>query len=170
MCPPEDPGASPHPLADLYRQLRSYPGPSCGGCTLCCSTPWLLKEERGAFQGQYRVEGGIACLSLGERCPFVQPGGCGCYERRPLDCRLFPLDIIEEDSAETGESVYGWVVYDLCPQAQEVVARCEELLPVLERWLPTVFHQYRHQIAFFRSRYAPYAEGRFTRIRPVRLP
>lgn len=53
----------------------------------------------------------LAIKALDGKCHFYRNGICTIYELRPLDCRLFPFDIIE---APSGELV--WIVYtDLCP-------------------------------------------------------
>lgn len=44
-------------------------------------------------------------------CYFHKNGHCEIYPVRPLDCRLFPFDIIEDDEGELQ-----WIVYtNLCP-------------------------------------------------------
>ena len=44
-------------------------------------------------------------------CYFYENGRCAIYPVRPLDCRLFPFDIIEDQEGELR-----WIVYtDLCP-------------------------------------------------------
>ena len=44
-------------------------------------------------------------------CYFHRDGRCKIYSVRPLDCRFFPFDIIEDD-----EGNLNWIVYiDLCP-------------------------------------------------------
>ncbi len=44
-------------------------------------------------------------------CYFYRAGQCEVYSVRPMDCRLFPFDIIEDDDGELR-----WIVYtDLCP-------------------------------------------------------
>jgi Fe-S-cluster containining protein len=32
------------------------------------------------------------------KCIFLKNGRCSIYENRPLDCRLYPFDIIKKDS------------------------------------------------------------------------
>lgn len=52
--------------------------------------------------------------SLDGACLFFNKNGlCSIYKDRPLDCQLFPFDMIESSSGE----LY-WIVYeDLCPAA-----------------------------------------------------
>ena len=71
-----------------------------------------------------------------QRCHFYdQPSRkCGIYESRPIDCRLFPLDIIKI------QQTFAWIMYSSCPvetpllmaAALEMVASAvEKLLPLL---------------------------------------
>lgn len=47
----------------------------------------------------------------GKGCHFNVNGRCQIYEVRPLDCRLFPFDIVEKPNSDLV-----WVVYTkLCP-------------------------------------------------------
>ena len=44
-------------------------------------------------------------------CYFYRNGRCSVYQARPIDCRLFPFDIMEE---EDGRLI--WILYtNLCP-------------------------------------------------------
>ena len=44
-------------------------------------------------------------------CYFYKDGRCEIYSVRPLDCRIFPFDIIEDE-----EGRLNWIIYiDLCP-------------------------------------------------------
>jgi len=47
----------------------------------------------------------------GSGCYFYKNGRCKIYPVRPLDCRFFPFDIIEDE-----EGILRWIVYTgLCP-------------------------------------------------------
>jgi Fe-S-cluster containining protein len=47
------------------------------------------------------------------KCYFYDSGRCSIYEDRPLDCRLFPFDIVQ---AEDGN--FYWIVYnEFCPES-----------------------------------------------------
>lgn len=53
----------------------------------------------------------LSLKSVEGKCVFYKSGSCSIYDLRPLDCRMFPFDIIE---GEPGQFV--WIVYDdLCP-------------------------------------------------------
>ncbi|MBT4049504.1 MAG: hypothetical protein HOB18_08195 [Nitrospina sp.] len=57
--------------------------------------------------GNYKAR---AIHTNGDGCYFFQGGKCTVYDRRPIDCRLFPLDIIEKE----GRLI--WIAYkNLCP-------------------------------------------------------
>lgn len=107
----------------------------CGTCVAhCCSrnrplgemeSPFVLRKEAVAlaewsneslesFVEEHERKRGVEHLSLKQingRCYFYRHGQCSVYESRPIDCRLFPFDIIEHQDG----SLY-WIVYeDLCP-------------------------------------------------------
>lgn len=154
-------------LAALHALFDGIPFPECDGCSACCHLPWLLEEERAAFpagEAAVQVVDGVALLAREGLCPHAWGGRCDLYGRRPLDCRTFPMDIIEE------QGVYWWVRFDVCPHADAISARILPLLPTLERHLAPFFPQYQAQIALMKRIYAPYFEGRYHRIRPLALP
>lgn len=66
--------------------------------------------------------------SLG--CLFCQGGKCAIYKVRPLDCRLFPFDLIEKP----GGAIV-WIVYTaVCPvkfDVQGCLKKAKALLPQL---------------------------------------
>jgi len=50
--------------------------------------------------------------TVSNHCYFYRSGKCAVYSMRPLDCRLFPFDIVENSAKELW-----WIVYlDLCPK------------------------------------------------------
>lgn len=63
-------------------------------------------------------------------CRFCYNGNCLIYAVRPLDCRLFPIDIVEKSKGS-----FAWIVYTgVCPIAFDVVECLEQaknLLPQL---------------------------------------
>ena len=63
-------------------------------------------------------------------CYFHQNGKCGIYQMRPLDCRLFPLDVIE-----TPDGRIALIAYTrLCPvgfNPKEHLEQAKKLLPEL---------------------------------------
>ena len=64
-------------------------------------------------------------------CAFFANGHCEIYEDRPIDCRLFPVDIREER-----DGTLVWVVYTrLCPAGVDrtgLLEHAERLLPALQ--------------------------------------
>ena len=64
-------------------------------------------------------------------CHFYTEGRCAIYHVRPLDCRLFPLDIIE-----VGEHKFVWIAYTrFCPvkfDAFELLEQAKHLIPQLK--------------------------------------
>ena len=63
--------------------------------------------------GRYPEDGPFQTLKHGGDggCFFFKSGRCGIYPVRPLDCRFFPFDIIEDN-----EDNLRWIIYtDLCP-------------------------------------------------------
>lgn len=107
----------------------------CGRCKAhqhCCArihtgnieSPFLTPSEASAISHQTslsqdefseRADAGSQLISLKSRngnCYFYNKGKCSIYDSRPLDCRLFPFDIIE-----TADENFFWIVYnELCPE------------------------------------------------------
>ena len=53
----------------------------------------------------------LSIKSIDGTCFFYKDGRCTIYKNRPLDCRLFPFDIIEDNNGNLF-----WTVYEnLCP-------------------------------------------------------
>ena len=74
----------------------------CQPCLQCCKSErlYLSEEERANF----------GMLSEGENCKHLADDGrCLIHDSRPMECRLFPLDIKRLDGALT------WVVWQSCP-------------------------------------------------------
>jgi Fe-S-cluster containining protein len=58
-------------------------------------------------------------------CYFLDiKGTCNCYDKRPLECRLFPFDIKEMDNK------LFWIVWDVCKATSEL--NCKESVEILE--------------------------------------
>jgi Fe-S-cluster containining protein len=87
------------PLEVLENLGFSQTCPDCDGS--CCKMPWVTKEERLSeldFQASLVEIKGTHFIERSDRCVFLnETGKCSIYQVRPLDCRLFPLDIIEID-------------------------------------------------------------------------
>ena len=72
-----------------------------------------VKREVFLQVGRYPDDGPYQTLKHNGNsgCYFYKNRQCEIYPVRPLDCRLFPFDIIEDDDGEPR-----WIVYtELCP-------------------------------------------------------
>lgn len=152
------------PLAPLYGALEGVPFPRCVGCGQCCHRPWLLTTERARFPGLIDEIGGVGFLTGEPACACKLGTACGRYADRPLDCRLYPLDIVEHDGA------LWWSVFLDCAAPDELAATLIPLIPELERRLTSdILGEFTRQIAVTRAAWAPYREGRYRLVRPVDL-
>lgn len=151
----------------LVAALDGLQFPWCAGCGDCCHMPWLMDEE--AVEGvPLEEEGGarfIASQPGCAACVAKANGLCTVYAQRPLDCRLFPLDIIEEGG------VYWWCVYQSCrhpgPLGELLITR----IPALEAAMtPAIWAQFVRQIAVTKETYPPYRDGQYRLVREVCLP
>jgi Fe-S-cluster containining protein len=88
-------------------------------------SPFLLQREADAISTAKGIAkekfinaelkpDGVESLSIkpnNGKCFFYEDGTCSVYQNRPLDCRLFPFDMIQDASG----NLY-WIVYEeLCP-------------------------------------------------------
>ena len=72
-----------------------------------------VKREKFLQVGRYPEDGLYQTLKHNGNsgCYFYTDGRCKIYPVRPLDCRFFPFDIIEDDEGDLR-----WIVYtELCP-------------------------------------------------------
>jgi putative zinc- or iron-chelating protein len=108
-------------LANLGRACASCGHPNC--CAI--EPPFLtnfdinrISEQTGAtlpdFVDTNEIEPDVYVNSVRKSpdgtCIFYDSAnGCGIYKSRPIDCRLFPLDIKLIDGRLT------WIVYTTCP-------------------------------------------------------
>ena len=130
----------------------------------CCQMPWLTQDElqiAKQFPDSIKFIGETAFILDHDKCAFLdREGKCRIYEMRPLDCRLFPLDIIEED----GE--YYWCVFTTCPNWQQMREILEPLIPALENKInPSLWRQFREQIEVTKEEYLPYKNRRYVIIK-----
>jgi Fe-S-cluster containining protein len=84
------------------------------GCTRCCEAPGVVRlasgdaermaqhlgVELGEFQQRYVMQGADGLFlqpAAGNRCPFLEAGGCAVHEAKPTQCRLYPFwpEIVE---------------------------------------------------------------------------
>lgn len=76
--------------------------------------------ERDVF-----VPSDIAIKRTGNGCYFYRNGRCQIYSLRPLDCKIFPYSIINQNDH------FFWIIYtDLCPSITEAKFRGEHFFAV----------------------------------------
>jgi Fe-S-cluster containining protein len=106
-------------IKNLNKQIPSF---ECiEGCTDCCTfggNPFWTDWERGKVEDKRHEDEKV--------CPFVTEQGCGCYQDRPMICRLWgttehgprcphgrgPVDRL--NAAKTKEIVSAW--HSLAPK------------------------------------------------------
>jgi hypothetical protein len=145
----------------LYALLEGASSPACLDCAQCCEMPWVAEGEAETLPTETSAGvrfGGSDC----GRCSALHGRLCSIYESRPLDCRLFPLDIVEH------EGEYWWCIFLNCRAPDELAAVLVPRIPSLEAAMtPKLWNQFRQQIALTRSTYPPYAAGNYRLIRRV---
>lgn len=57
-----------------------------------------LKDKQKSFNFYENYENKNILLTRGKGCVFYKYGKCDIFSVRPLDCRLFPFDILDLDS------------------------------------------------------------------------
>lgn len=147
-------------LVNVFQELNFEAAcPDCRG--QCCQMPWLTDDERHLaerFPEAIKFIGGAAFFLNHKRCAFLdrQSGKCRIYEARPLDCRLFPLDIIEQD----GE--YYWCIFTTCPNWRKMRDIFEPFIPRLEDKISaSLWRQFCRQIAVTKNEYPPYKNRQY---------
>jgi Fe-S-cluster containining protein len=141
--------------------------PNCRG--QCCHMPWLSQEETqlaDQFPAAVKFIGDTPFFLDHDRCVFLdREGKCSIYDLRPLDCRLFPLDIIEEN----GE--YYWCVFTTCPDWPRMKEMLEPLIPLLEQKMSlSLWRQFQKQITVTKEEYAPYKSGQYVTVKKFARP
>ncbi len=151
-------------IQEAYKIFEGIDFSECDGCSKCCYFPWLLKEEYNPhldnFGKTIKEIGSIAFIMDLTACKYAKENRCQLYQDRPLDCRLFPLDIIEEDG------IYYWCIFTICPQHNEIREKLIPLIPRLEALItPEIFKQYEKQISITKNIYLPYRLKQYEKIR-----
>jgi Fe-S-cluster containining protein len=152
------------PLDRLYAVLEGASYDGCATCGICCSNPWLHEEEAALLRP-------LAPLDIVEGVPFLAGEPCSClsgthctqYGLRPLDCRLYPLDLVEE------EGELWWVIFSDCRAPDALAAVLVPRIPALEAlFTAEVLQRFQRQIAVTRRIWLPYAEKRYRKIQKFR--
>lgn len=161
-------------VQQAYQVFEGINFSECDGCSKCCNfsecegrsegcySPWLLKEESLSLSdiGLAVNEIGSVAFIDGAVCRYAKENRCHLYEDRPLDCRMFPLDIIEE------EGRYWWSIFTICPKHKEIREKLIPLISKLEAIItPEMFEQYKRQIAITKEIYPPYQLKQYEKIR-----
>jgi hypothetical protein len=155
-----------HIIEQLYDIFNGIEFSECNGCTKCCFFPWLLKEEHQVQVRNFGKEGirkidGVSFILDETHCKFAKDGKCHAYASRPLDCRLFPLDIIEENGK------YYWCIFTICPKHEEIRQKLIALIPKMEMLITDeIFEQYKEQIAITKKAYPPYKLRQYEKVKP----
>jgi len=150
-------------IQETYKIFEGINFSECDGCSKCCYFPWLLKEEYNPHINNFgkivKEISSVAFIMDFTSCKYAKENRCYLYEDRPLDCRLFPLDIIEED----GE--YWWCIFTICPKHQKIREKLIPLIPKIEKLItPEMFEQYEKQIALTKKIYPPYKLKQYEKI------
>lgn len=122
----------------------------CTNCLtggICCSSfdkinaPVLNKEELIQLREILKnndfydvVDSNLYKIKLNnDECVFLKNGRCQVYNHRPLDCRLFPFDILKKDTK------YYLVLYQLgCIEEYTVVDNFDCLDNLIEKVKPWI--------------------------------
>lgn len=151
-------------MEKIYKLFEKIHFSECNGCSKCCFIPWLLKEEYTPhlknFGKSIKEINSVAIIMDLNHCKFEKGYRCKMYSDRPLDCRIFPLDIIEEDGK------YWWCIFTICPKHEKIRQKLIPLIPRLETFITLpIFKQYKRQIALTKKIYPPYRLRQYEKIR-----
>jgi len=96
-------------LDELYKNLSATKlfekMPECENCHMECRgrqrERWLLKEEVGRLKDLFTnvVELDGVAFFEGGPCRHLKDGKCSIYDVRPLECRISPVKLTEQDGA-----------------------------------------------------------------------
>jgi hypothetical protein len=149
-------------VRSLYDIFKGIDFTECKDCNKCCFSPWFLKEEYEYFLDKFQqtIKEVDSIDLIPEFCVYKKENKCTFYKDRPLDCRMFPLDIIEEDN------VYYWIIFTTCPKHQQIRKKLIPLIPKLEEKITgDILRQYKDQIAVTKKIYDPYRLKQYEKIR-----
>jgi Fe-S-cluster containining protein len=151
-------------LQKIYKIFDNINFDECYDCVnKCCHSPWFLKEEQEVGKHLLEEKGikdvSISFFGSSDGCKHAVNNRCQIYDRRPLDCRLFPLDLVEEH----GE--YWWAIFQNCSRYEEISKKLIPLIPKIESLFDqNIFKQYQRQIAITFETYKPYRLRKYKKI------
>lgn len=153
-------------IRELFGEINFYDAcPDCKG--QCCKLPWITDDECSLvrlFPTEVKTLDGTRFFLDEKRCKFLgEDERCAIYPQRPLDCRLYPLDIIEE------EGRYYWCLFTDCPGWRNMRTLLDPLIPKIESEITApLWQEYKRQIAITKEIYEPYRNGRYVIVRPFK--
>jgi|GEM_PF-1244872 len=129
-------------MSDLWKGCLRCQEKSC--CRLDIAHPlFVTQQEMKIIEELYPDKAGSFNKTL--PCPFLMRDGlCMIHESKPVDCRLFPFDIVKTD----GE--FFWIVWKLDCHILGESGRFEEYLRDLEERLLPGFTPYLGAYSSFR--------------------
>ena len=118
---------------------------NCSEKRNCCelfnelNAPTLSKEELNNIKEKYVDfyeeidENTYSIKTINNVCFFYQNGKCQIYDKRPLDCRLYPFDIIEK------ENKYYLILYKLkCNSQNDYINDLEDIDKIVNQIKPWI--------------------------------
>lgn len=139
----------------------------CPTCSWCChgEAVFISAAEADAIgQESFTPRSDGACEKLDPKTRL-----CSIHERRPIECRLFPLDILELE-VEEGYAVPTWVIWTgPCSATTEMSKAWIEAS--MRQWEARLTHGWvREYLAHHKKKQpAKYSTSRALRLRSVRL-
>ena len=112
---------------------------TCDECDArCCKIwpPYLFKFERKLFKdhiyfSRYKGQKVQSLEKHRKECVFLKNNKCSIYEKRPVDCIMFPFDIRKIK----GE--FFWIVWEFCKTPENIENHLSEfektIIPKLEK-------------------------------------
>jgi len=153
-------------IQQLYKVSEGIVFSECMGCSEhCCRMPEMLKEEHDFMSSKFddkkfkKIRDTNFILGYEQCIFFNEKSGCEIYKYRPFVCRIFPMDLLEED----GE--YWWCIYTTCSKCVELQEKLEPLIPKLESLITRdIFEQYVNQDIVAKEAYGAYKNKQYRKI------
>lgn len=151
------------PFNLAYQLISKLNFEECNNCSDCCATPWIFKEELNCLPDKelkalYDVEETFFIKS-NPKCTFEKECRCGIYFQRPLDCRLYPLDLLEL------EGELWWCVFTSCKKYKSILKKIRTIIPELEQiFTREMLYQYSSQSKITNLIYEPQRKKQYKKI------